>query len=147
MTKYRVKDVMVPNIAIIDPESSLREAMQEMEEIDCGLMPVGAQEKLIGIITDRDIAIRAVAKGKDPQKTKVREIMTNKVLSVSEDTDLNEAAEIIKTHKVNRLIVKDKKGRVSGIVSLTGLIRETANAKAIAQFVQHLAAENHRKAA
>ena len=73
--------------------------------------------------------------------------MTNKVLSVSEDTDLNEAAEIIKTHKVNRLIVKDKKGRVSGIVSLTGLIRETANAKAIAQFVQHLAAENHRKAA
>ena len=147
MAKYTVKDVMVPNIVIIGPESSLREATQEMEEIDCGLMPVGTQEKLIGIITDRDIAIRAVAKGKDPQKTKVKEIMTNKVLSVSEEADLNEAAEIIKTHKVNRLIVKDKKGKVSGIISLTGLIRESANVKAIAQLVQHLAAENHRKVA
>ena len=147
MTKYVVKNIMVPNIAILDPETSLREATQLMEEIDCGLMPVGTRDELMGVITDRDIAIRAIARGRDPQKTKVKEIMTNKVLSVSEDADLVEAAEMIKKHNVNRLIVKNRKGKVRGIVSLTGLIREASNAKVIALFVQNLPMENHRKVA
>ncbi|MBU6474464.1 MAG: CBS domain-containing protein [Alphaproteobacteria bacterium] len=147
MAKYTIKDVMVPNPEIIAPDANLREAAMRMEEIDCGIMPVGTTDKLVGMITDRDIALRAIAHGKDPSKTKVKEIMTNKVLAVSEETDIAEAAEIIKTHKIARLVVKDKKGKVSGIVSLSGLIRESANARAIAELVQKLAAENHKKAA
>ena len=81
MAKYTVKDVMVPNIVIIGPESSLREATQEMEEIDCGLMPVGTQEKLIGIITDRDIAIRAVAK--ERQGARLVGIDVEKIFAIS----------------------------------------------------------------
>ena len=147
MTKYTVKDVMVPNPIIMTPDSTLREATEQMEKIDCGIMPIGTPDKLIGMITDRDIAIRAVAKGKDPQKTKVKDIMTNKVLAVSEDSSIVEAAEIIRTHKINRLIVKDKKGKVSGILSLSGLIRESSDVKAIAHFVHQLAAHNHKTAA
>ena len=147
MTKYTVKDVMVPNPVIIAPDTTLREAATRMEEIDCGIMPIGTEDKLVGMITDRDITLRAVARGKDPAKTQVKDIMTNKVLAVSEETDISEAAEIIKRHKIARLIVKNKKGKVSGIVSLSGLIRESGNVKAIAELVHKLAEENHKRAA
>lgn len=147
MPIYKVKDLMIKNPEVIQQDRSLKEACEAMARLDCGIMPVGAPDKLVGMITDRDIATRAVAKGKDPAKVKVSEIMTNKVLSIAEDAPLEQAAEIINKQKVNRLVVKDNKGKHTGILSLTGLIRETADKQAIAQFVQQLALKNHKKAA
>lgn len=146
MTKYTVKSLMSMNPTIIGAETTLADAARQMERIDCGVLPVGTPDKLVGVITDRDIALRAVAKGKDTTKLKVSEIMTNRVFSISEDADLEQAADIIKRQKVNRLIVRDNKGKLTGIFSLSCLIRETADSKAIAQFVEYMA-ENHRKKA
>jgi CBS domain-containing protein len=147
MTQYKVKDLMVPNPEVISQNHSLKDAAMAMARIDCGIMPVGTPEKLVGMITDRDIALRAVAKGKDPAKTKISEIMTNNVYSVAEDTPLDQAAEIIKKQRVNRLVVKDSKGKLTGILSLTGLLREAADKHAVAEFVRQLAAKSQPKAA
>lgn len=147
MSHYTVKALMVPNPEVIAPERSLKDAAEAMARIDCGIMPVGTKDKLIGMVTDRDIALRAVARGKDPAKTKISEIMTNRVHFVTEDTPLDLAAEMIKKEKVNRLIVKDAKGKLTGILSLSGLIRETADKHAIAEFVSQLAVKTQKKAA
>lgn len=147
MKHYKVKDLMVLNPVVIGPETSLRDAAEKMLFIDCGLMPVGTTDKLMGVVTDRDIAVRAVARGRDADKTKVGDMMTCKVFYVNEDDSLACAVDILKKQRVNRLIVKDSKGRLTGILSLSGLIRETSDTEALTCLVQRLAHNNHRKVA
>jgi len=146
MPHYKVKDLMVANPAVISPDCSLKEAAEKMLFIDCGIMPVGTPDRLVGMITDRDITVRAVSRGRDPVRTKVNEAMTYKVFFVHEDDDLARAAEIFRKQKVNRLIVKDNRGRLTGILSLSGLIRETSDEAILTGLIQQLA-HNQRKAA
>lgn len=147
MQHYTVKNLMALNPVVISPEASLKEAADKMRLLDCGVMPVGTPDRLVGMITDRDITLRAVANGKDPVKTKVGDVMTRKVFFVEEDETLDKAVEILKRLKINRLLVKDGKGRLTGILSLSGLIRETSDAAALSQFIRQLAQQNHRQAA
>jgi CBS domain-containing protein len=147
MPHYTVKNLMVLNPVVISPEASLKEAADKMRVLDCGIMPVGTPDKLVGMITDRDITLRAVANGKDPVKTKVGDVMTNKVFFVEEDETLDKAAEIFNRLKINRLLVKDGKGRLTGILSLSGLIRDAGDAAVLGDFIQQLARQNQRRAA
>ena len=144
---YKVKDLMTPNPVIIDQNTSLKEAAEKMLLIGCGALPIGTPEQLIGIITDRDIAIRAVAKGKDPRLTKVSEIMTEKAHFVNENATINQALNVMKVLKINRVIVKDMKGKATGILSLSTLIRENAEVQDLSNFVSRLADRVFRKAA
>ena len=144
---YKVKDLMTPDLVVIDPNTSLKEAAEKMLLIGCGALPIGIPEQLIGIITDRDIAIRAVAKGKDPHLTKVSEIMTGKAHFVNENTTLNQALNVMKGLKINRVIVKDMKGKATGILSLSALIRENAEVQDLSNFVSRLADRVFRRAA
>ena len=125
----RVSEAMTREVRVATPGQSIRDVAKVMAEIDAGAMPVGENDRLIGMITDRDIAIRGVAQGKGPD-TPVREVMSDsKVLYCFEDDDLNDVAKNMGSEQVRRLPVVNKDKRLVGIVSLGNIAqRESKSA-------------------
>jgi CBS domain-containing protein len=114
----RVSEAMTRDVRVANPGQSIREVAGIMAEIDAGSLPVGENDRLVGMITDRDIAIRAVAQGKGPD-TPVRDVMsTEQVLYCYEDEDLGHVAENMSDERVRRLPVMNREKRLVGIVSL-----------------------------
>jgi CBS domain-containing protein len=114
----RVSECMTREVRIANPGQSIREVARIMAEIDAGVLPVGEDDRLVGMITDRDIAIRAVAEGKGPD-TPVRDVMsTEQVLYCFEDEDLTQVAKNMGEQQVRRLPVVNREKRLVGIVSL-----------------------------
>jgi len=113
----KISEVMSSDVQTINPDATIEEAAQEMRDGDFGLLPVGDEEQLLGVITDRDIAIRAVAEGRGPS-TPVSEIMSEGVIWVREDDSIEEAAEIMSDNQIRRLPVVNAEQRLVGIVSL-----------------------------
>jgi CBS domain-containing protein len=113
----KISEVMSSDVQTISPDATIEEAAQEMRDGDFGLLPVGDEEQLLGVITDRDIAIRAVAEGRGPS-TPVSEIMSEGVIWVHEDDSIEEAAEIMSDNQIRRLPVVNAEKRLVGIVSL-----------------------------
>lgn len=124
----QVKDAMTTNVELASPNQTIRQAALLMGKHDCGALPVADKDSLVGMITDRDIAIRAIATGKGP-KTPVREIMTPDVLYCFEDQDIEEVARNISDIKVRRLPVMNRDKRLVGIVSLGDIARRHKPAK------------------
>ena len=116
----RVCDVMSSDVNIANPDQSIREAARMMANIDAGVLPVGENDRLVGMITDRDIAIRAVGAGKAPD-TPIREIMSAEVRYCFEDDDIDEVARNMADLKVRRLPVLNAKKRLVGIISLADM--------------------------
>ena len=116
----QVKDVMTTDVELVRPTQTIRQAALVMGKSDCGALPVADKDSLIGMITDRDIAIRAVAAGKGP-KTLVRDVMSQEVLYCFEDQDLDEVSRNISDIKVRRLPVIDRDKRLVGILSLADM--------------------------
>lgn len=137
MKNTKVKELMTGDPVVVSPEASLKEAAAKMKSVDCGVLPVGTEDRLLGMITDRDIVIRAVAAGKDPAKEKVADYMTGKVYSCSEEDYLEDAADKMREHGVSRLMVKNRQGRVRGILSFGCILRRNANAEEVANVVKH----------
>jgi CBS domain-containing protein len=119
----RVSEAMTRNVRLCTPGQTIREVARIMAEIDAGSMPVGENDRLIGMITDRDIAVRAVAAGKGPE-TPVREVMSSDVKYCYEDEDLDHVAKNMADIKVRRLPVVSREKRLVGIVSLGDLARK-----------------------
>jgi CBS domain-containing protein len=113
----RVSDAMTRDVRIANPGQSIREAARLMAEIDAGAMPVSDGDRLVGMITDRDIAIRAVAAGKGPD-TPVRDIMSQDVKYCFDDEELDHVAKNMADIQVRRLPVVNRDKRLVGIVSL-----------------------------
>jgi len=113
----RVSEAMSRDVRVANPGQTIRDVAKIMAEIDAGAMPVGENDRLVGMITDRDIAIRAVALGKGPD-TPVREVMSQEVKYVFEDEDLEHVAENMGDIQVRRLPVVNREKRLVGIVSL-----------------------------
>lgn len=124
-----VKEVMSKKPDYLSPGITLKQAADEMLKHNIGCVPIGDDndERLIGFLTDRDIAIRGVAKGKDPNKTTVKEIMTKKVLYCYEDDDVRLAAKSMSKQHVRRLIVLNRKKRMTGIISLGDIAFKAKN--------------------
>jgi len=113
----KVKDVMSRNVECITPESNIMDAAVKMRELNVGMLPVcGAGEKLVGMVTDRDITIRAVADGQNPSTARVKDIMTPDVIYCYDDVDAKEAAELMKEKQIRRLVVLDRSGRLVGVL-------------------------------
>lgn len=127
MTK--IQDIMSPKFQFVTPDKTLQEAAKMMRDLDFGFMPVGENDRLIGMITDRDITVRAVADGKDPS-TSVREVMTEKTYYCFDDQDVDEVCDNMAEIKVRRLPVVNRDKRLVGIVSLGDLSQVTHRAKA-----------------
>ena len=125
----RVSDAMTREVRVANPGQSIREVAKIMDEINAGSMPVGDNDRLVGMITDRDIAIRAVALGKGPD-TPVREVMSSeKVLYCYEDEELAHVAKNMSEEQVRRLPVVNRDKRLVGIVSFGDLAqKETRSA-------------------
>jgi CBS domain-containing protein len=133
----KVGELMKEHPSFVSPDDSLKEAAQKMEAVNCGILPVGSADKVEGVITDRDIVLRAVAKGKDMNREKVRNYMTTGVWYCSENDSLAKAAKLMHTHHVNRLLVKDSGGGLCGIVSFGRLIRKDNDMEEVAHVVEY----------
>jgi len=113
----RVSEAMTRDVRVANPGQSIRDVAKIMAEIDAGAIPVGENDRLVGMITDRDIAIRAIAKGKGPD-TPVRDVMSKDVKYCYEDEDLEHVARNMGDIQVRRLPVVSRDKRLVGIVSL-----------------------------
>jgi CBS domain-containing protein len=120
----KVSEVMTKDVQTIRPDQPVQQAASFMLNADAGSIPVTEGERLLGMITDRDIAVRGVAKGHGPD-TPVRDLMTNDIVCVRIDDDCEEAANKMSEAQVRRLPVIDEQQRLCGIVSLGDLSRET----------------------
>jgi CBS domain-containing protein len=125
----KVRDVMTSNPQTIAPHSPVTEAARIMKQADTGIVPVVEGDRLVGTITDRDIAIRVVAESRDPQGTKVDEIASREIVTVDPDQDLDEALKLMARHQVRRLPVVEEDGRPVGMLSQADVARESKDSK------------------
>jgi len=114
----RVADVMSREVKLVSPDDNVRQVAQIMREADTGILPVAEGDRLVGMLTDRDVAVRLVAEGRDPRQTKVRDVMTADIRYVFEDEDLEHVAENMAEQQVRRLPVMNRQKRLVGVVSL-----------------------------
>lgn len=119
----RVSEVMSRDVHVANPDQSICDAARLMADLDTGVLPVGENDRLIGVITDRDIVVRAVAANKSPD-TSVREIMSKELLYCFEDQDLEDVADNMSAQKIRRLPVIDRGKRLVGIISLGDVARK-----------------------
>ncbi len=123
----KIRDVMTRTAQLTSPDDTLRHAAQMMKECDCGVLPVADGDRLVGMITDRDIAVRGIAEGKGPD-TKVRDVMTDEVMYCFDDDGIQQVCQNMAEIQVRRLPVVSRDKRLVGIVSLSDLAKKEANA-------------------
>jgi CBS domain-containing protein len=127
----KLKDIMTPDVACVRPGDTLQEAARRMKDLDVGPMPVcGDDDKIVGMLTDRDITIRATAEGLDPKTTRVRDAMSEDVVWCFDDQDTDDAAKLMQERQVRRLLVMSRDKRLVGIVSLGDLATESKKKQA-----------------
>lgn len=118
----KISECMSRDVRVCAPDNTLQSAAQVMAEIDAGFLPVGENDRLVGIVTDRDIAIRGVGQGKPPQAN-IREVMSDEVCYCFDDDDTEDVIENMSDLQVRRLPVVDHDKRLVGIVALSDLAR------------------------
>ena len=128
----KLKDLMSRDVKVISPDMTIREAASQMRDGDFGMLPVGENDRMIGTITDRDIAIRGVAEGKDAG-TKVRDVMSEGISWAYEDDSVEAAARIMSERQVRRLPVVDRDKRLVGIIALGDLAVESSEVRPTAE--------------
>lgn len=116
-----ISEVMTQAVRVASPEDTLQMAAQIMDEYDFGLLPIAENDQLVGMLSDRDITIRAVAKGLTPDQHKVREVMTPDVKYIYDDESIEDAVRSMSDLQVRRLPVVSRDKRLVGIVSLGDL--------------------------
>ena len=122
----QVKEVMTHGVECIRPDDSIAAAAQKMKDLDVGALPIcGENDRLVGMITDRDITVRATAGCCDADGTCVGDIMTPNIIYVFDDQDVTEAARLMKENQIRRLAVLNREKRLVGIVSLGDLAVDT----------------------
>lgn len=145
----QIKDVMSANFKFMAPESPISQVAQQMRDMDCGFMPLAENDKMIGMITDRDITVRAIAEGKDPANTPARDVMTAKTYYCYDDQDIEEVCNNMGEIQVRRLPVVNREKRLVGIVSM-GDLAQSASRPNVGQTQQQITAgvaQNKQKAA
>jgi len=139
----KLKDIMTRKVEVVSPDSTLQDAAAKMKGIDVGPMPVCDGDRLVGMLTDRDITVRAVAAGRDPRTTKVRDVMTPEVVWCFEDQDIREAAKVMQEKQIRRLVVLNRDKRLTGIVSLADLAVDTGDTKLAGRTVEEISEPSH----
>lgn len=129
----KVSEAMTRDVRVANPAQTIRDIAKIMAEVDTGFVPVGDNDKLVGTVTDRDIAVRAVAAGKGPD-TPVSEVMSKEVKYCFEDEDIEDVAQNMADIKVRRLPVMNRDKRLVGVIALGDVAqsKKSAAAKAVA---------------
>ena len=135
----QVHEVMTHGTECIRPDTTVQDAAQKMRDLDVGVLPIcGDDDRLVGMLTDRDITVRAVAEACDPRTTTVKDVMTPDVVYCFEDQDVQEAARLMKEHQVRRLVVLNRDQWLVGIISLGDLAVETGDEKMAGQTLEQV---------
>jgi CBS domain-containing protein len=117
----KIREIMTRDVRVASPDDNLQQAAQIMEKEDFGALPIGENDRLVGMLSDRDITIRAVARGLKPDQCKVRDVMTSDIKYVYEDESVEDVARTMSELQVRRLPVLNRDKRLVGIVSLGDL--------------------------
>ena len=125
----QVFEVMTPDVIVIEADTPLAEAARKMKLLDVGPLPVVEGERMVGMVTDRDITVRATAEGLDPEQVQVREVMTAEVVACRDTDDVQDAARTMQLAQLRRLVVVDENGRLVGIVSLGDIALQAGDDK------------------
>ena len=140
-----VREIMTENPEVCTPETSLQEVARMMRDCDCGAIPVVEQEgtrRAIGMITDRDITIRIIAEGRNPIELTVREAMTSDAITVGADADIREAARLMETRQLRRLLVTEDGSGVMGILAQADIAR-SASEELVGELVEEISEPSH----
>ena len=117
----KLSEIMTSEVEVISPDMSVKDAALKMKQFDIGFIPVCENDRMVGAITDRDIAVRVVAEGRDINQAKVREVMTKQAFFCFVDQSLEEATKIMQDSQVRRIIVLDRNKKIAGVISLGDL--------------------------
>jgi CBS domain-containing protein len=123
----KLKEIMTRSVEMIHPDETLQTAARKMRDSDIGFLPVCDGDHLVGVVSDRDLAIRAVAEGRDPTTIIGRDLVTSPVMYCYEDQDMNEAAQLMRDNQIRRLVVLNRAKRLVGVVSLGDLAMNGTN--------------------
>jgi CBS domain-containing protein len=141
-----VQQLMTKNVKVIDSSATLLEAAEIMRDQDLGALPVADAGRPIGMLTDRDIVVRAIADAKDPAQTRVRDVITPRLTTIFADRDVREAADLMAKDQIRRLLVIDHQQTPVGILSLGDIGRSDMATDAGAQALQGVSEPDHTRA-
>lgn len=137
----KVQDIMTRDPSCVSPDSTVREAAQLMKRDDVGIVPVvdsGSDKRLLGVVTDRDIAVRCVAEGKDGS-CRVRDVMSaDELRTCNADDDVDSIMDAMRTEKVRRIPIVDERGSLVGIVAQSDVLRKTRDTHRAGETVQEI---------
>jgi CBS domain-containing protein len=120
-----IRDVMTSKLCTIDADKSVAYAAKMMRDEDVGLAPIVEGDRLVGTLTDRDIAVRVVAEGRDPESTLARDVASTDLVTVDPQQDLDEALRLMAEHQVRRIPVVEEGGQIVGIVAQADVARQS----------------------
>ena len=132
-----VRDAMTSNPCTIDADKPVAYAAKMMKQENVGIAPIVEGARLIGTLTDRDIAVRVVAEGRSPETTRVRDVASTAPVTVDPEQDLHEALRLMATHQIRRLPVVEEDGRVVGVLAQAD-VAEEAKAKKTGELVEEI---------
>ncbi|MEW5964739.1 MAG: CBS domain-containing protein [Pseudomonadota bacterium] len=138
----KVRNAMHAGVAWVSPDTTVRELARLMREQDIGALPVGENDRLVGMVTDRDIVCRCLADGKDPKKATARDIMTKGIVYCRDNADLGDATRIMESKQIRRLPVIDEAKRMVGMLSL-GDISHSASRQLSGEVLQAVSDHHH----
>jgi CBS domain-containing protein len=134
----KLQDVMTRDVEVVSPEDSLHHAAERMRSRDVGALPVCDGDQLVGMITDRDIVVRSVARGEDPRHVRVAEAMTHELEWCFEDHSLEDVGRHMRERQIRRMLVLNRDKQLVGIVSLGDLATARGNAPVVARTVEKI---------
>jgi CBS domain-containing protein len=134
----QVAEIMTRDPEVVTSDFILKDAALKMRELDVGMLPIRNEDRLVGMLTDRDITVRATAEGRDPSNTKVSEVMTPEVVYCFEDQDVSEAAKLMQEKQIRRLPILNRQKKLVGIVSLGDVAVHTAEEKIVSKTIKEV---------
>jgi CBS domain-containing protein len=134
----QIKAIMTRDVQCVSPDDSIQEAARWMRDLNVGPLPVCDHDRLAGMVTDRDITVRAVAEGRDPKTTKVRDVMSEGLVYCFEDQNMQDAARLMQSNQVRRLLVLNRDKRLVGIVSLGDLAADAGDPQRTGEVLQDI---------
>ncbi len=134
----KLRDVMSRDVEVVEPEATLTDAAKKMQQLNVGILPVCDGDTLLGVVTDRNITVRAVGTEQDPTRTTVQQIMTQQLVYCFEDQDIRDAARLMEDKQLRRLVILNRDKQLAGIVSLGDLATKAANERLAGQVLERI---------
>ena len=134
----RIAEIMTRDPEVVPSDIFLKDAALKMQQLDVGMLPISDGDRLVGMLTDRDITVRGTAKGRDPTKTQVHEVMTPEVVYCFEDQEVSEAAKLMQEKQIRRLPILNQEKRLVGIVSLGDVAVHSGAEKVVSETIKEV---------